>query len=270
MSKPSAPYRSPYLHDVPPFEIVPGVYYVGNKDVSCHLFDTGDGLLLLDTGYTETTYLLLESIRELGFDPHNIRWILHSHAHVDHFGATRALVEKYGCKTYMPAEDLAFMDSADWTYCRHMGLEYEPPWDCYFKTDVAVCPGDTIIFGNISVACYSAAGHTPGTMAYVFTLPGGLKTAMHGGIGLNTLTGEYSRSHNLGNTWRIAYRDSLLRLRELEVDIVLGNHPGQNDSFGKIAAKTDTLNPFVDATEWERLMDHCLEKLNKLETEDPV
>ena len=98
--------RSPWLWDVAPFKILDGLYYVGNRDVSCHLFDTGQGLLLLDTSYTQAAYLLLESIRALGFEPRDIKWILHSHGHIDHFGCTRMLVEKYGCKTYFPAADL--------------------------------------------------------------------------------------------------------------------------------------------------------------------
>ena len=118
MTNAEKPYRSPWLYDVAPFEIVKDVYYVGNKNVSVHMFDTGEGLLLLDTAYTQTGYLLLESIRELGFDPHDIKWILHSHAHYDHFGFTRMLVEKYGCKTYMPEVDLEFMTTkAEFNCC---------------------------------------------------------------------------------------------------------------------------------------------------------
>ena len=61
--------RAPWEYDIAPFEIIDKVYYVGNKSVSAHLFDTGEGLLLLDTTYSETAYLLFESIRELGFEP---------------------------------------------------------------------------------------------------------------------------------------------------------------------------------------------------------
>ena len=93
--------RSPWLWEVAPFRIADNLYYVGNTSVSSHLIDTGEGLLLLDTTYQQTGYMLLESIRKLGFDPADIRWILHSHGHIDHFGATRMLVEKYGCKTYL-------------------------------------------------------------------------------------------------------------------------------------------------------------------------
>ena len=41
--------RSPWMQDAAPFQIADNLYYVGNKDVSCHLLDTREGLLLLDT-----------------------------------------------------------------------------------------------------------------------------------------------------------------------------------------------------------------------------
>jgi len=271
MTNAEKPYRSPWLYDVAPFEIVKDVYYVGNKNVSVHLFDTGEGLLLLDTAYTQTGYLLLESIRELGFDPHDIKWILHSHAHYDHFGFTRMLVEKYGCKTYMPEVDLEFMTTkAEFNCCADAGLPYEPPYDCYFETDVAVRPGDVLQFGNIKVDCYSAAGHTPGTMAYVFHLPCGLKAAMHGGIGLNTVNAEYTKRYNLGNSWRDAYRESMVRLHGLEVDVVLGNHPSQNATFAKQAEHTADHNPFIDPTEWDRFLDYRIEVFDEMVKNEPV
>ena len=49
VNRESGPHRTPWAYATPPFELVPGVYYVGNKSVSSHLFDTGEGLLLLDT-----------------------------------------------------------------------------------------------------------------------------------------------------------------------------------------------------------------------------
>ena len=74
--------RTPWMWECKPFAIADNLYYVGDKDVSCHLFDTGEGLLLLDASYPQACYLLLESIRELGFDPHDIKWILHTHGHL--------------------------------------------------------------------------------------------------------------------------------------------------------------------------------------------
>jgi metallo-beta-lactamase class B len=89
----------PWDYAVEPFCIAGNLYYVGNRDVSSHLIDTGEGLILLDTAFPQTVYLLLESIRRLGYDPDDIHTIVHCHGHYDHFGGTRALVELTGART---------------------------------------------------------------------------------------------------------------------------------------------------------------------------
>lgn len=263
--------RSPWMQDVAPFRIADNLYYVGNWDVSSHLFDTGEGLLLLDTSYTQASYLLLESIRELGFNPHDIKWILHSHGHIDHFGCTRMLVEKFGCRTYLPKKDLPLLNErADLNWHEEFGQNYEPPYDTFFVPDELVEPGRVLTFGNTKVEVFDAGGHTPGTVAYRFTLPGGLKAAMHGGIGINTLSSTYSKKKNLGTTWRDAFIKNVRALRGLEVDIVLGNHPEQSNTFQKMERLTESDNPFIDRGEWERMLEACERKYCKLQEKDPI
>ena len=271
MQKEDSIYRSPWKYDVEPFHIADNVYYVGNSSVSIHLFDTSEGVLLLDTGYPQTTYLLLESIRKAGFKPENIRWILHSHAHIDHFGATRMLVEKFGCKTYMPQADIPLLnEKSELNWCDEADIPYTPPFDTWFDVDFHVISGDVLSFGNMTVTAYSAAGHTPGTMAYVFSLPSGLRAAMHGGIGWNTLKSDYIRKHNLGNSWREAYINSMNSLENLEVDIVLGNHPNQAKMFQKNASKTKTLNPFIDKNEWGNIIRQTRNGALAMFEKDPI
>lgn len=262
--------RTPWLWDIAPFQIADNLYYVGNKKVSCHLFDTGDGLLLLDASYPHTDYLLLESIRTLGFDPLDIKWILHTHGHIDHFGCTRALVEKYGCQTYFPEADLPMLNErADLNWHEEFSMDYEPPYDTYFIPDVLVRPGDVLRFGNTKVEFFDAGGHTPGTLALRFTLPGGLKAAMHGGIGVNTLSAAYSKKKNIGSTWRDAFIRNVRALHDLEVDIVLGNHPYQTKTFEKLARMGEK-NPFIDRSEWNRMLDACEKSYKSLEENDPI
>lgn len=271
MTKPESVCRSPWKYDIAPFHIADNVYYVGNQSVSVHLFDTGDGLLLLDTAYPQTAYLLLESIRNAGFDPQNIRWILHTHAHIDHFGATRMLTEKYGCKTYMPESDVVYLNEhPEFNWCAELDIPYTPPYDTWFHVDHKVKNGDVLTFGNTTVTAYSAAGHTPGTMAYVFQLPGGLRAAMHGGIGWNTLTSAYSKKMNLDKTWRENYIASMNNLADLEVDIVLGNHPNQSHTFQKQAAKTNENNPFIDKTEWNTFIRNTRDSALEMFEKDPI
>lgn len=247
--------RSPWLCEAKPFKITDNLYYVGDQDVSIHMFDTGEGLLLLDTGYQQAVYLMLEAIRALGYDPHDIKWILHSHGHIDHFGGTRILVEKYGCKTYFPQKDLPLLNErADLNWCDEFGLPYEPPYDTWFEPDVLLNPGDVLTFGNTKVEVFAAGGHTPGTVAYRFTLPSGMKAAMHGGVGINTMSSEYSRKKNLGTTWRDTFLRDIRNLYDLDVDIVLGNHPAQNDTFAMYAAMEGEANPFIDPSAWNRFL----------------
>ena len=263
--------RSPWLWEVAPFRIADNLYYVGNKDVSSHLVDTGEGLLLLDTGYTQATHMLLDSVRAMGFAPADIKWILHSHGHLDHFGCTRILVEKYGCKTYFPAVDLPLLNErADLNWHEEFGQNYEPPYDTWFEPDVLVHPGDVLQFGNTKVEFFDAGGHTPGTLAIRFTLPGGLKAAMHGGVGVNTLSAAYSQKKNLGSTWRDAFIRNVRNLYGLEVDIVLGNHPGQTKTFEKMERMGGESNPFIDPAEWDRLMATCEKRYNRLQENDPI
>ena len=264
--------RSPWLYRVEPFKIVDNMYYVGDKSVSSHLFDTGEGLLMLDTGFPYATYLLIESIRELGYEPKDVKWILHSHGHMDHFGGTRIFMENYGAKAYFPEIDLPMLDEKkELNWYEELGSPYEPPYDQYFKPDVLIKPGDVFQFGNTKVEVFAAGGHTPGAVCYRFTLPGGLKAAMHGGIGTNTLSAAYAKKRGLGSTWRDIFIRDLKGLYDLEVDIVLGNHPEQTNTFPKRDAMTETENPFIDPTEWNRFIANIEEnRYNKLMRDDPI
>src|SRR5262245_61635439 len=62
-----------------PFKIFDNLYYVGLRSVAAYLVTTSDGLVLIDAGYGLTGDLILDSIRGLGFNPANIRYILLTH-----------------------------------------------------------------------------------------------------------------------------------------------------------------------------------------------
>ena len=271
MLTPDNEIRSPWMYETQPFEIVPGLYYVGNKAVSAHLFDTGEGLLLLDSTYQQTTYHLLESIRELGFRPNDIKWILHTHGHIDHFGGTRILQEKYNCKTYFPAVDMPLLsDRADLNWCADLGQPFTPPYDTWFEVDHQVHNDEVLQFGNITVEAVAAPGHTPGTMAYFFDLPCGYRAAMHGGIGWNTLESQYIQAHNLDGSWRLDYLNSLAKLRGIPVDIVLGNHPEQTRTYEKQAKITVEHNPFIDPDEWDGMLNELDIGVREFYAKDPL
>jgi len=53
--------------------MIGNLYFVGTKEASSHLIDTGDGLILIDTGYEETADAILESMNTLGFDIKDVK-----------------------------------------------------------------------------------------------------------------------------------------------------------------------------------------------------
>ena len=246
-------WEEPWNLEAPAFRIAGSVYYVGNTNVSCHLIDTGDGLILLDTAFAQTTYLLTESIRSLGFDPADVRIITHSHGHVDHCGATRRMQELTGAETALGEQDVPTVENAT----RHTCAEYlyginnfEP-----FNVDRPLKHGDTIELGDTVLHCQHTPGHTPGVITYSFPLQieGNEYTAgLFGGPGLWTMTDKDTEEQGYpGN--RDDFARSLNYLKELEVDVWLGAHPGQNRTFDKYARlkKDAKPNPFIDPDGWK-------------------
>lgn len=247
---PAAICTEPWRFHVEPFRIFGNLYYVGNRAVCMHLVDTGDGLLLLDAGYPQTVYLLLESIRRLGFDPRDIRCLLNTHAHYDHIGGTRAVAELTGAETCLGRDDVELATT------RHELTEAElagfPFYEAY-RPDRALTDGDTVRLGRTTVRCVHTPGHTPGAMSFFFEATDGERTflaGLHGGPGQATLKDEYLQRHNLPVGLRAAYAAALRRLRAELVAIHLATHPGQNHTFQRRDRLQDDPLAFVDPTAW--------------------
>jgi metallo-beta-lactamase class B len=239
----------PWRFRVAPFRIAGNLYYVGNADVSSHLIDTGDGLILIDTAFPQTVYLLLESIRRLGFDPDDICLIVHCHGHYDHFGGTRALVELTGARTALGEADIEILTSRpDLSWAP----EYGVPFYETFEVDEPLTDGQVVSLGDTTIECVNVPGHTPGSMSLLFEVTEGgrsLAAGLHGGPGLNTLSEAYLAQYGLSMERRVDYLGSLKRVGQRTVDIHLGGHPEQNDTLGKRARMRDgEVNPFIDAS----------------------
>ena len=242
----------PWEYARDPFPITANLYYVGNFNVSAHLIDTGSGLILIDTGFPQTVYLLLESIRRLGFDPKNIVYILHTHGHYDHMGGTRALVELTHAKTAMGKADASMMrDRRELTWAPEYGVKFYETFD----VDLPLSDGDTISLGSTAIKSVHTPGHTAGCFSYFFNVSDkgqSYRVGIFGGPGLNSLTDEYLKQHGLPYGAREDYLKSVERLKKEPVDIFLGAHPGpgQSDHFRKKAAMTESKNPFIDKDAW--------------------
>lgn len=244
-------YDHPDAYAIAPFQIFGNLWYVGDQKVTSHLIDTGDGLILFDTGYGHTTHMILDSIRGAGFDPQDIKIIIHSHGHFDHFGSGDALRKITGAKVYMSGVDTRLLQERP----DRALIEWGPcPGDPVCWPDVLIEDGDHVRLGNTDILCVASPGHTAGTMTYFFDVTDGEKTlraGYFGGTGMLGLYQDFCKKFGLPLDLCHQMKKTIEKLRTYSVDIMLGNHPAQNRTLEKRAVMLETgENPFLDSGAW--------------------
>lgn len=247
--------------DIQPFKMHENIYFVGSTRVSVHLIDTEDGLVMIDTGYPDMYEQILDSINKLGLNPKDICAIFHSHGHIDHFGCTQKFKELSGAKTYISRIDNDIVNGKlDLSWATELGYNRLPVFNC----DVLIEDGDVFSFGNTTVRCRLTPGHTDGVLSFfvnVKTKETDFVAAMHGGVGLNTLATDFFNRYNLSFDCRDKFIYSLHKIADEQVDIVLGNHPQQNDTQGKLQ-KVLSGKSIVDNSEWKSFLLKTEQELN--------
>ena len=249
--------RRPWEGYVEPFRLAKGVHYIsGNDWVGAYLIDSGDGLILIDTAMHETVYLLLENVRRLGYAPTDIKKILISHAHIDHLGGARTLVELTGAKLYLGERDLPFLSRPDLLGGEDSVTCGAVTPDLLYADDTPICQGD------IEIRTVATPGHTPGCTSFFFEVTdvdGVRRTCgMHGGVGLNTMSADYFRTSGLPASLRVEFMEGFRKLDRMHVDICLPSHPNQVDIMSKREAIADRHNPYADPAVWHEFVNKRL------------
>lgn len=249
----------PYAHKVEPFHILDNLCYVGDDNVCIHLIDTGDGLVLIDTGYATGAFQYLANIVKLGYNPEDIKYIIHTHEHFDHWGATNDFVQMFGCKTMMSRIGAKMIE-----HCPESTLYKEVPQCSFaspmdFKTDVLIEDGDTFELGNTKFLFRETPGHSEGVITIFFNAEQNGKSyrcALFGGATMLTTYHEHMRRYPGAMDLQQAYLTSIERVRNEAVDVVLGNHTMQNNTLGKRTQmlEGDGENPFINPDEWEAFL----------------
>src|SRR5688500_17073059 len=95
---------------IAPFRIFDNLYHVGPGTVSAWLIPTTDGLILIDTVQEPYVDQVLNNIRNVGFDPKNIKIILLTQGHLDHFGGAARIQELSGARVMSAEGDWVLME----------------------------------------------------------------------------------------------------------------------------------------------------------------
>ena len=84
----------------------------------------------------------------LKLNPLDIKYIVHTHRHIDHLGATKALVELTDAKTFIGEKDKDIANgTVDLSYAKELGMEFIET----FEPDVLLNDGDINLLGNTEI-----------------------------------------------------------------------------------------------------------------------
>ncbi|KAF2175135.1 Metallo-hydrolase/oxidoreductase [Zopfia rhizophila CBS 207.26] len=144
---------------VQPFSPFDSFFFVGHTFVSAWAYNTGDGLVLIDAldNQDDIDAILLPSLQSFGFQGSDIKHVIITHEHADHYGGAKYLQEKFGPAVYASA--------AAWDAMATVGPNTNPPVPTKDKT---LANGDDLTVGNVTFQIVLTPGHTPGTLSIIF------------------------------------------------------------------------------------------------------
>jgi metallo-beta-lactamase class B len=216
---------------ITPTEIFDGVYVIGSRGTVIYVLRTTAGLIMIDalgdadgpTTDAQRAAQLLPGFATLGLDPMQVKLILVTHGHADHWGGARYFQDHFGAKVYVSREDGQLMQRPaapnPLTGAPASSSPTLPP-----RLDGEIQDGKSITFGDLKVLPISLPGHTPGTMGFIFPVKDhGTKhvAALFGGVWLlpQLVTSEGLESFVVAAK---KFEDVTRRAR---VDVALQNHP---------------------------------------------
>ena len=219
------------------------LYFVGGAWASAWAIRTSKGVILIDAlnNEQEAERLIDGGMRKLGLNPADIRHVIVTHAHGDHYGGAEYLTRRY--------QPGFVVSEIDWQQLEGK-LEFNSPhWGPVPKynatRDSRVKDGDKVVLGDTAVTTYVTPGHTLGTITPVFEVKQGGRThkvLLWGGTAFNFGKNVPRLQSYIDATGRMAQI-----ARAEGIDVMLSNHAGYDGTVAKLDAirKGASSNPFV-------------------------
>ena len=147
-----------------PFRILGNIYFVGAKGLASYLITTPEGHILHDTGTVEMHDVIHSNVETLGFKLEDIKFMLHSHAHVDHMQGHAAMKRATGAQIVALGGDAVAIESG-----RDNSALGDEGWEPV-SVDRVVEDGDTLTLGGMLLRAVWTGGHTQGATMWITTV----------------------------------------------------------------------------------------------------
>lgn len=214
------------LHDhtpLAPTQMFDNLYCIGTKSVVAWALKTSKGIVLIDSMWDDEDAKLIEKGLELyGLDAKDIKLIIITHGHGDHYGGANYLAKKYGAKVLMSKKDAEFMLSYN---VGPNAPQYPKP-----KVDKYVGDGEKITLGDTTIISVETPGHTVGGISLIFPVKyqgKNYEAMLWGGTGIPN-----------DKSLQKAYRASLDKFekyaKEYDVTVELTAHLFQDNGYSRL------------------------------------
>lgn len=247
-SSPWAAANPDWVERIDPFPIYGEVYFVGVRGLSSFLIATPDGHFLIDGGLPENADVIADNIKSLGFKVEDVKYLLNSHAHLDHSGGLAALKEISGALMIASEGDRWALEAG-----LVPGSEDDPDYAAPpVKVDRVIRDEESLTLGGVTLTARLMPGHTKGCTSW--SMRSGDKEILFfcsATVANNRLVGPPQYDGIVED-----YRATFVRTKAWRPDVLLANHPEffamEQKRVRRIAGDE---NAFVDQDGFPALME---------------
>jgi metallo-beta-lactamase class B len=207
----------------PPVRIHANTYMVGTCGISSILIVGDQGSVLIDGGPEAAADSIAANIQRLGYNIRDVRFILHSHEHLDHVGGIAKLQRMSGATVIssLPARKVLETGTASGDDPQAGSLGPFPP----VPVGRTIVDGQEVRLGNLMLTAIATPGHTPGALSWRWvSCDGGVcRTIVYADSLSPVSRDDYRFSDH--PAYLAAYRASIAKIAASPCEILLTPHP---------------------------------------------
>lgn len=227
---------------VEPFTLIGNIHYVGAEGVSSYLITTSEGHILLDGGFAQTAPQIARNVEALGFDMRDVKILLNSHAHFDHAAGLARLQSLSGARVVASAADRQALESGRFPYGPSADVSWPP-----VRVDRVIADGETVSLGAVTLTAHLTAGHTPGCTSWSMDVTGADGARHRAFFHCSATVAGQALVPESYPGMVDDFRRTFARVRAIDADVLLTNHPGFMDLEARRARQlVGDANAFVD------------------------